>query len=39
MNREDIYKTELNYIKNDDIRYSTLEMIKLAFGYAFEEND
>ena len=37
MNREDIYKTELNYIKNDNIRYSTLEMIKLLPEYIFHE--
>lgn len=37
MSREDIYITELNYIKNDDIRYSTLEMIKLLPEYIFHE--
>lgn len=36
MNREEIFKIELNYIKNERIRRSCLEMIKLLPDYFFE---
>lgn len=36
MNREDIFKVELDYIKNERVRKSCLEMIKLLPDYFFE---
>lgn len=36
MNREEVFKIELNYIKNERIRKSCLEMIKVLPDYFFE---
>lgn len=36
MNREDVFKVELGYIKNDRIRHACLEMIRLLPDYFFE---
>lgn len=36
MNREEVFKIELGYIKNERIRRSCFEMIKLLPGYFFE---
>mgnify|MGYP003300715380 CR=1 FL=1 len=36
MNREDIFKVELDYINNERVRKSCLEMIKLLPDYFFE---
>ena len=36
MNREDIFKIELGYIKSDRVRKACLEMIKLLPDYFFE---
>ena len=36
MNREEVFKIELGYIKNDRIRRSCLEMIKVLPDYFFE---
>lgn len=36
MNREEVFKVELSYIKDDRIRKSCLEMIKLLPDYFFE---
>ena len=36
MNREEVFKIELNYIKNERIRKSCLEMIKILPDYFFE---
>lgn len=36
MNREDVFKIELGYIKSDRIRRSCLEMIKVLPDYFFE---
>ncbi len=36
MNKEDVFKVELNYIKDDRVRKSCLEMIKLLPDYFFE---
>ena len=37
MNREDVYKKELEYIKSEKIKNSTLVMIKLLPEYIFHE--
>ena len=37
MNKSDLFKDELNYLKNEDIKKSTMELINLLPDYFFHE--
>ena len=37
MNKSDLFKDELNYLKNEDIKKSAMELINLLPDYFFHE--